>query len=173
MKVIISENNVRNVLTRLWEKDPYYDTDKLKMFGISGNHQQVQKWFQDFIGEEEMIRRAKEIVPQFVGQEITIQECGTYIINFKINRYFIEEGWGNTKYVYYVCDIDNDKSSAAIPWYDPDAERRPLSQIFEWDSVTEWEIQNEIRECIEEYFAEKTDITKITGMTIVTRTIHE
>jgi len=84
MKVIINESSVVKVLERVWGQDPYFDGDKLKMFGISPKNPSAQMLFQKFIGLEEMTKRAENIMKDLNNKDFNVDNCGTYDIDFKI-----------------------------------------------------------------------------------------
>lgn len=170
MKVIINESSVVKVLERVWAQDPYFDGDKLKMFGISPNNPSAQMLFQKFIGLEEMTKRAENIMGDFRGKDFNVDNCGTYDIDFKIEHMFIDEGYGGLQYIYINCYVDYDNSTAIIPFYDPNAERKSLSNVMD-DEETAWEINSEIVECIESYFDEDLEIRKNTGMSVIAKLI--
>lgn len=170
MKVIINESSVVKVLERVWAQDPYFDGDKLKMFGISPNNPSAQMLFQKFIGLEEMTKRAENIMGDFRGKDFNVDNCGTYDIDFKIKHMFIDEGHGGLQYIYINCYVDYDNSTAIIPFYDPNANRTALSYVMD-DEETAWEINSEIVECIESYFDEDLEIRKNTGMSVIAKLI--
>lgn len=170
MKVIINESSVVKVLERVWAQDPYFDGDKLKMFGISPNNPSAQMLFQKFIGLEEMTKRAENIMGDFRGKDFNVDNCGTYDIDFKIEHMFIDEGHGGLQYIYINCYVDYDNSTAIIPFYDPNANRTALSYVMD-DEETAWEINSEIVECIESYFDEDLEIRKNTGMSVIAKLI--
>lgn len=170
MKVIINESSVVKVLERVWAQDPYFDGDKLKMFGISPNNPSAQMLFQKFIGLEEMTKRAENIMGDFRGKDFNVDNCGTYDIDFKIEHMFIDEGHGGLQYIYINCYVDYDNSTAIIPFYDPNANRTALSYVMD-DEETAWEINSEIVECIESYFDEDLEIRKYTGMSVIAKLI--
>ena len=170
MKVIINESSVVKVLERVWAQDPYFDGDKLKMFGISPNNPSAQMLFQKFIGLEEMTKRAENIMGDFRGKDFNVDNCGTYDIDFKIKHMFIDEGHGGLQYNYIICNVDYGTSTALIPWHDPNAERKSLSNVMD-DEETAWEINSEIVECIESYFDEDLEIRKNTGMSVIAKLI--
>lgn len=170
MKVIINESSVVKVLERVWTQDPYFDGDKLKMFGISPKNPSAQMLFQKFIGLEEMTKRAENIMGDFRGKDFNVDNCGTYDIDFKIEHMFIDEGHGGLQYIYINCYVDYDNSTAIIPFYDPNANRTALSYVMD-DEETAWEIRSEIVECIESYFDEDLEIRKNTGMSVIAKLI--
>lgn len=170
MKVIINESSVVKVLERVWTQDPYFDGDKLKMFGISPKNPSAQMLFQKFIGLEEMTKRAENIMGDFRGKDFNVDNCGTYDIDFKIEHMFTDEGYGGLQYIYINCNVDYGTSTAIIPFYDPNAERKSLSNVMD-DEETAWEINSEIVECIESYFDEDLEIRKNTGMSVIAKLI--
>lgn len=172
MKVIINESSVVKVLERVWAQDPHFDGDKLKMFGISPNNPSAQMLFQKFIGLEEMTKRAENIMGDFRGKDFNLDNCGTYDIDFKIEHMFIDEGHAGLQYIYINCYVYYDNSTALIPWYDPNAERKSLSDIMDDEDIA-WEINSEIVECIESYFDEDLEIRKYTGMSVIAKLITE
>lgn len=168
MKIIINENNVINVLKRLWKQDPYFDVDKLKLFGVSKGNPVVQVAFQEHIGLNEMTKRAEKLAKDFKDIEFNSNDCGTYDLYFKVVHMFIEDWHGGIKCLYIVCDVDYDESTARIPFYDQNAPRRPLSEIIE-DEEIGWEVKSEIVDCIEEYFNDGYDIVKHLGSGVIIR----
>lgn len=172
MKVIINESSVVKVLERLWSKYPYFDNDKLKMFGISANNISAQMLFQKFIGLEEMTKRAENIMGDFTNQELNIDECGTYDIKYRIVNMTIDEGHAGLQYIKIDCNVNYDRSTAIIPFYDPDANRNPLSSVI-LDKEIAWEVKSEILECIEEFFNDKIEIKKKTGMSVIAQLDNE
>lgn len=172
MKVIINESSIIKVLERLWSQDPYFDEDKLKMFGISKNNPDVERMFQKFLGVEEMTKRVENIMPEFLNKELYIDGCGTYKIYFKIAHMYIDTGYTDLQHLYLNCDVDVMKSTAIVPFYDPNVKRRPLYDIIYLDRHREenaWEVRQEIMDCIEEYFNDEVEIKKKTGMIVTIR----
>ena len=85
---------------------------------------------------------------------------------------FIDEGHAGLQYFYIICNVDYGTSTALIPWHDPNAERKSLSNVMD-DSDFAWEIRSEIIECIEDYFDEDLEFRKKTGMSVIVKLFKE
>lgn len=168
MKVIINENNLKKILNKVWERNPYFDEIQMKMFGISEGNPFVKVAFQEHIGLKEMTKRAEKLAKDFKDREFNTDNCGTYDLYFKVVHMFIKDWHGGVKCLYIECDVDYDESTARIPFYDPNAPRRPLSEIIE-NEEDAWEVREEIKECIQDYFDYEYEFIKYLGSGVIIR----
>jgi hypothetical protein len=155
MKVIINENNVKGILLKLWEKNPYLDPVQMKMFGLSTNNLTVVEMFQKFLGDEEIEKRLYDIIKLRTDFEIT--DCGNYRFKFQITDWSVKDGEIRIK-----CWLDSENGSVVLI-HDENNVRRSLDYYLN-DDDTKWEIRMEIEGCIGDWINDNIKLNYYTGL---------
>jgi hypothetical protein len=155
MKVIINENNVKGILLKLWEKNPYLDPTLLKMFGLSANSLSVVEEFQKFLGDEEIEKRLYDIIKLRTDFEIT--DCGNYKFKFQIRDWSVKDGEIRIK-----CWLDSENGSVVLI-HDDDNVRRSLDSLLHNEDIRR-EIRMEIEDCIGDWINDNIELSYYTGL---------
>ena len=155
MKVIINENNVKGILLKLWEKNPYLDPTLLKMFGLSANNISVVEEFQKFLGDEEIEKRLYDIIKLRTDFEIT--DCGNYKFKFQITDWSVKDGEIRIK-----CWLDSENGSVVLI-HDDNNVRRSLDYYLNDDDIG-WEIRMEVEDCIGDWINDNIKLSYYTGL---------
>ena len=155
MKVIINENNVKGILLKLWEKNPYLDPTLLKMFGLSANSLSVVEEFQKFLGDEEIEKRLYDIIKLRTDFEIT--DCGNYKFKFQIRDWSVKDGEIRIK-----CWLDSENGSVVLI-HDENGEERSLDDVLHNDDYG-WEIRQEVEDCIGDWINDNIKLSYYTGL---------
>ena len=155
MIVIINENNVKGILLKLWEKNPYLDPTLLKMFGLSANSISVVEEFQKFLGDEEIEKRLYDIIKLRTDFEIT--DCGNYKFKFQITDWSVKNGEIRIK-----CWVDSENGSMSFI-HDENGEERSLDDVLHNDDYG-WEIRMEVEDCIGDWINDNIKLSYYTGL---------
>ena len=157
MKVIINENNVKGILLKLWEKNPYLDPTQLKMFGLSPHSVSVVEMFQEFLGDEEIENRLNDIIK--IDKDFEITDCGNYRFKFQITDWSVK----NSE-IRINCLVDSENGTMSFI-YDENGEEHSLDDVLHNEEYG-WEIRQEIEGCIGDWISDNFKLYYNTGLFI-------
>ena len=145
-----------NILLEMWNEKPEIDNARLTALLIF-NHRQVNKvdeWFREFLGP-----KAKNILHSLVkpGDRHRIQKGG-YDFEIAVEEIKVAAG-----YVDIHCEVI--KGGEVTIFSEEDGPTLSLEEATENEDYG-WEIENEIRDCIEDYFYTAIGIRNKTGYSI-------
>ena len=148
----------KNILLDMWKERPEIDNAKLAALLIF-NHKQVSKvdeWFREFLGP-----KAEKIVHSLVkpGERHRIGKGG-YDFDIRVEEIKITAG---SEYVDIHCEVL--KGGDVTIFSQEDQPTLSLEEATENEDFG-WEIENEIRDCIEDYFYSAIGIRNKTGYSI-------
>jgi hypothetical protein len=155
MKVIINENDVKGILLKLWEENPYLDPIQMKMFGLSINNVSVLNMFSKFLGDEEIEKRLNDIIKLRTDFEIT--DCGNYRFKFQITDWSVKGGEIRIK-----CWVDSENGTMSFI-HDENGEERSLDDVLHNDDYG-WEIRMEVEDCIGDWINDNIKLSYYTGL---------
>ena len=139
-----------NYVNKYIEKNGKIDWSDLKFAGIDWykNHRQIYKLLSKRIGSHNDI--LKKIDERIINKILTIDDCGTYIFNFIVNNYDLEQ---DADGVYFITDIDCiiDQNGSVILANISDErvtfEKLHIDPNNEYEDVL-WELGYEMQDCI-------------------------
>ena len=148
----------KNILLDMWKEKPEIDNAKLAALLIF-NHKQVAKvdeWFRELLGP-----KAEKIVHSLVkpGERHRIGKGG-YDFDIRVEEIKID---ASSEYVDIHCEIL--KGGEVTLFSQEDQPTLSLEEATENEDFG-WEIENEIRDCIEDYFYSAIGIRNKTGYSI-------
>jgi len=148
----------KNILLEMWKEAPEIDNAKLATLLIF-NHRQVAKvdeWFREFLGP-----KAEKILHSLAkpGDRHRIEKGG-YDFEIAVEEIKITAG---SEYVDIHCEVL--KGGEVTIFSEEEQPTLSLEEATENESYG-WEIENEIRDCIEDYFYTAIKIRNKTGYSI-------
>lgn len=153
--------NIKKTFFKVWDRTGiYYDSSFLSAYGITPEiKKNLNKWIDEWYGKEYITKIFDEI---FFSKKIhKVEDCGSYNFTFKVEEFMVDED----SVIVNVEVLDGTMSFIFSD--DPDRVWK-LSELGNYPDIHNvgWEVDNEIAECITDYFANNYQIYQKFGKTI-------
>lgn len=150
MNILISENQLdklklKKLIFKYWDVNgPTLNTSMLRLFSVNQKDlklTEIQRWLREYLGEEKIYEFTSNLLKQ---SKHIINDCGGYNFEFT-TKYIIEDGQA-------VIDAIVDDINGEVTLIMVDGTTHKI--IDARNQEFGWEIDNEIEDCLHDYFLE-------------------